>query len=192
MDEASVRMEIRYVAMHLERPPKIRLYLDIALENRRAEPRWVLLPDRLPGPGGAYVVRALEVYLLGIHRRAVVGHLIGAHGCQALLLPGNARIQLRDFPILFWGYEIPDAVTIEAVSAAALRIGGEPAAAWFGPVLDDGPAGYPISESGADVDASALAEQMEVRRSRRAAGDQDLSVALTDLEGMQVRIEVPA
>jgi hypothetical protein len=183
--------------MHLERPPKIRLFFHLLVENRRAAPWWILLPDRLPdvAPGAGHAVHALDVYLLGTPQRVVVGHLSGAHGCQALLLPAEASIRLRRFPILFWGYEIPDQVTIEAISAAQLTIGGEPAAEWFGFDPAGGPAGgpaeYPVSDAGADVDVSALAEQMEVYYTRRAAGDQDLPVALTEVERIQLCVEIP-
>ncbi len=181
----SVRIEARFAAMHLERPPKIRLFFHLLVENGRAAPRWILLPDRLPSavPGAGHAVHALDVYLLGAPQRVVVGHLSGARGCQALLLPAGATIRLRRFPILFWGYEIPDQVTIEAISAAQLTIGGEPAAEWFG--FD------PVSDAGADVDVSALAEQMEVQFSKRAAGDEDLPIALTEVERIQLCVEIP-
>ena len=138
-----------------------------------------------------HTAHALEVYLLGVERRVVVGHLIGAHGCQALGLPAGGSVRLRAFPILFWGDEIPDRVTIEAVSAAQLTIGDAPAAQWFGPAPAGSPPGYPLSAGGADVDASALAEQREVCASHRAAEGRDLPVALGGAERTQIRIEIP-
>jgi hypothetical protein len=191
--------------MHLERPPKIRLFFHLLVENGSAAPRWILLPDSLPhaARGVGREARTLEVYLLGAPRRVVVGHLSGAHGCQALLLPAGATVRLRRFPILFWGHEIPDQVTIEAISGAQLTIGGKPAADWFGfdPDPDRSakraadpakpPAQYPVSDAGADVDAGALAEQMEVQFVRHAAGGQDLPVTLTESERIRFCVEIP-
>ncbi|MBN1643174.1 MAG: hypothetical protein JXA09_18215 [Anaerolineae bacterium] len=193
MGTAAMQIEVRYAGMHLERPPKIRLFTDVALANGGAAARWVLLPDWLPQIAGAgHQAHALEVYLLGVGPRVVVGHMIGARGCQALLLPAGASIRLRQFPILFWGHEIPDQVTIEAISGAQLTIGGEPAAQWFGRGPDGSPPGYPSSEAGADVDARTLAEQREVCAAHRTANGQDLRVALTEVERVQIVIEIPA
>jgi len=177
MKAQALGVEIRFAAMHLERPPKIRLYFDVKIDNRWGTPRWCLLPDYLPlgGDEARYAVDGLDVYLLGRRERVVVG--------QALALPGGGRITLRQFPILFWGDEIPDAVTIEVSAAKEILIGGAPAATWFG--LD------PLSDAEADVDANVLAEQKEVYLTRHAAGGKAVPVSLRGVETMQLEVRIP-
>jgi hypothetical protein len=188
MGPAGVSVRVRFDDMHLERPPKIRLFFDLHLENGSGQPQWVLLPDRLPHTmGAARQVHALEVYLLGASGEVVVGHLIGARGCQALLLPAGAGLHLRRFPVLYWGYEIPAQVTLEAVSGTALRIGDERAADWFPPDLASGP----CSAAEADVDASSLADQMAVQFSRHTVEDQDLPLGLDARARVEIVVAIP-
>ncbi len=126
--------EIKFLGMHLRKPPLAELNFDIVLRNDHTGPRWFLLPSNL-GPGISALltkggVDTVEVFAPHGSGRVVVGHFLGTGGFHALLLPAHAQVRLRMFPISYWG-EVPDHLQVEVVTAKRLTIGGEPAAAWF-------------------------------------------------------------
>ena len=176
-------VEIKYVAMHLERPPKIRLFFDITLSNERAGPRWFLLPDRL-GPereAAAYAVDIIEGYELQGQGQAGVVHFGGSHGFQALLLPAGGRVELQRFPILFWG-KMPDSVLIEVISANQLTVGGKPAEAWLDIEL--------MSDAQAMASAEALANQSQVVAVKRMPDYKEVSVAIVEDSRVEFEIDI--
>jgi len=112
-------VHILFRDLYLERPPKVRLYMDVWLDNAPDQPRWFLLPDEVSGEreGPARRISSLQVYELRDNGRVWVGHFCGEGGFQALLLPPGAHVVLRGFPVLYWG-EIPDAVDLEVIPPA--------------------------------------------------------------------------
>jgi len=158
-------VHILFRDLYLERPPKVRLYMDVWLDNAPDQPRWFLLPDEVSGEreGPVRRISSLQVYELRDNGRAWVGHFYGEGGFQALLLPPGAHVVLRGFPVLYWG-EIPDAADLEVIAAETLTVGEKPAASWFGidPTCD-----RRTCDRRADVSAEPLATQKDVCIARR-------------------------
>src|SRR5436309_15143815 len=69
-------------------------------------------------------VDTLEVFAPRGQGRVIIGHFLGTGGFQALLLPPQAEVRLRLFPISYWG-DPPDRLRIEVVIARTFSIGGE-------------------------------------------------------------------
>lgn len=178
-------VQMKYVDMHLERPPNIRLFFDVMLVNEYSEPRWFLLPDWLeamPTPE-KFAIDIVEVYQLSGQGRVAVGHFSGSSGFQALLLPAGAQVKLRRFPILFRGQipvSIPTSVRMEVVIASQLTVGGKPAGGWFGM--------NPMSDVRAEVKADALKDQSEVLVANSTPDDKE--VPATMVEGVRVELQV--
>ena len=126
--------EIKFLGMHLRKPPLAELNFDVVLRNDQTGPRWFLLPSNL-GPGTSAPltkggVDTVEVFAPRGSGRVIVGHFLGTGGFYALLLPARAEVRLRMFPISYWG-DVPDHLQVEVVTAKRLTIGGELAADWF-------------------------------------------------------------
>jgi len=126
--------EIKFLGMHLRKPPLAELNFDVVLRNDHTEPRWFLLPSNL-GPGTSALltkggVDTVEVFAPRGSGRVIVGHFLGTGGFYVLLLPARAQVRLRMFPISYWG-DVPDHLQVVVVTAKRLTIGGEPAADWF-------------------------------------------------------------
>jgi hypothetical protein len=168
-------VQMVFQGLHLERPPKVRLFFDVRLVNDHAVPRWFLLPDEVGST--MREVDSLDVYRLGVDPRLIVGHWCGSDGFFALRLPAAARVALRGFPVSLWG-DVPDVVTIEVECAEGLAIAGAPAEAWFD--VD------PLCGAGADVDAAPLADQRGVIAARQMPAPQR---ALVDVvAGIRTRL----
>jgi hypothetical protein len=150
-------VEIKFRELRMRKPPLVELYFDVVLRNRRAEPRWFLLPGNL-GPGTSALltrggVDGVEVFGPRGTGRVIVGHFLGTGGFYALLLPARSAIHLQMFPISYWG-DLPDQLEVEVVTAKRLTIGGEPASAWFG--LN------PTSSARANITESVLSQNRMV------------------------------
>jgi hypothetical protein len=175
-------MKFRFVESYLERPPKVRLLFDVMLRNEQPAPFWFLLPDQLEclpqwaiGP-----VEGVEVYRLeGEAGQIIIGHFRGTGGFYALRLPGNAEVMLRRFPIPMWSPP-PESIVIETLTTSHLLIAGEPAENWF--EMD------PMSDTHADVQADALAEQKKIIAGKSAPGPDELPVTVLDDEHMEILI----
>lgn len=141
-------IEITFVSKRREHPPITRLMFDITLHNPFDSQRWFLLPSSLMQESGGIKkdgIYGLQVFELEGEGRVILGRFLGATGFQALLLPADAELKMRRFPIQFYGELPPEMISIDLVIARQLQINGEPAAAWFG--LD------PSSDGQADVSA---------------------------------------
>lgn len=175
-------VEIKYVDLHLERPPKIRLFFDITLSNERSEPRWFLLPDQLNvDETAAYAVDVIEGYELQGQGRVAATHFGGSQGFQALLLPAGGRVELQRFPILYWG-EMPDSVWVEVISVHQLTVGGKPVEAWLDLDL--------MSDAQATVLADALANQGQVVAVKRMPDYKEVSVAMVEDSRFEFEIDI--
>ena len=125
--------EVNFREMRFRKPPLVDLYFDVTLRNEKRA-RWFLLPSNL-GPGIPSMatkggVDGVEVFNPRGKGRVVVGHFLGTGGFYALLLPSNAVLRLRMFPISFWG-DPPDHVEIQVAIAGKLTLGGEDGSSWF-------------------------------------------------------------
>jgi len=174
--------EVKFRNMRAGKPPLQYLSFDVVLRNRERSARWFLLPSNLGsghGPiGEAGGVDALETYSPRGNGRVIIGRFLGTGGFSALLLPGNAEIRLRQFPISFWG-ELPDSLEIEVVIAKTLKIGDQTAESWFGP--------RPMSSVKADITEDAE----DVRRMHGSKRTPDNKEVRTVTEGVRrVKLQV--
>ena len=141
-------VEITFTSKRREHPPITRLLFNITLHNSFDESRWFLLPSSLSfessdiGEGGVY---GLQVFALDGDGRVILGRFLGEAGFQSLLLPANAQVNLRRFPIQFYGELPAQSVNIDLIVADQLQVGGKPAETWVG--MD------PTSDSRADDSA---------------------------------------
>ncbi|WP_437656642.1 hypothetical protein [Sorangium sp. So ce1182] len=165
----------------LEKPPHVRLFLDVRMHNEAPDPRWFLLPTRVrEHPSRAAGIIGASVLWLGPGRGASIGEFTGLPGFQAMLLPGGAEIQVRGLPITG---ELRDleagAITMDVVIASDLNIGGEPASAWFG--------GDPTCAAGTDVQWS----HDHVRNSRDNPGFKGVPVSIAEERRVMVPVKIP-
>lgn len=145
--EATFR-EIRF-----SKPPLKLLRFDVTLHNPAEKPRWLILPmtlpyegDTKPAPGGVEI--ELQVFLLSKQPRVLL--IYGVTGnFQAVLLPGQGWVTLRNLPIDAWWREVPAKTDLEVIVARSVTIGGAALGALIGTSAR--------SESGATVEAQSNA-----------------------------------
>jgi hypothetical protein len=140
-------LDVAYVGARRQRPPRAELRLDVTLSNEAEEARWAVLPSTL-GAAPVHRVWSLDAFRLGELRRVCVVQATADAGWYAVLLPGAARITLAGMPFAWWG-EVPDDVTLTAVTVGSLLVDGVPLGERLGIEA--------YSEPGAAVDASPLA-----------------------------------
>lgn len=133
--QARPAIQVKFRELRFRKPPLVELYFDLVLRNNRNEPRWFIVQSNLypdskstPAKGG---VDGVEVYKTRGKGRVIIGHFLGTGGFYALLLPARAEVNLKLFPISFWG-EMPEQIQVEVLTAEKLAIGGESAETWFG------------------------------------------------------------
>ena len=136
LDETSQpAAEITFQEMRYGKPPLLYLFFDVVLRNDQASPRWFLLPSNLGSGYGSIGekggVDTLQVFTPRGNGQVIIGRFLGTGGFHALLLPPDAEVRLRRFPISFWG-ELPANLQIEIVIANQLTVGDETAQSWFG------------------------------------------------------------
>lgn len=120
------------------RPPLLRLYVDVSIDNPGDAPRWVAIPKQTPFDGEGGVDR-LELRGQG---SALLGTFGGNAGVYALRVAPHAKVTISHLEIGWWRASATAAeVPPLAISVAdGLTIDGKPAAAWFGvePLAPDG------------------------------------------------------
>lgn len=171
-------IDMAYTSTIRLRPPMSRVLFDAILRNTHTEPEWFLLPYNLLRTPRSDV-DVVEVYELHGTGRVVVGHLGGLDGMYALLVPPGGRVRLRGLPLLALD-EPPERANLEVVVAGDLRIGGEPAAAWFG--MD------PMSDVDADVQAEALRDQAAVQTARYPEGGGEVPAEYDERERIPLEL----
>src|SRR5688572_7813558 len=87
-------VEAKLLEKNYGKPPLMVLKLELTLKNGDDEPRWFLVPRKLPA-GNEKGVNGVEVRAFEGKGRAVVGRFIGTAGFHALLLPPKAEVTLR-------------------------------------------------------------------------------------------------
>lgn len=108
------------------RPPFAELALDVVLRNPEPRPRWFLLPAAIGPPaqeiGSAGVTGAEIVSWSGID----VAKFSGNGAFAALRVPADGTVTLRAWPITLWDEPPVTEAEVEVVTAADIRIGGQP------------------------------------------------------------------
>ena len=122
-------VEAKLIEKNYGKPPLMVLKLELTLKNGDDEPRWFLVPRKLPA-GIEKGVNGVEVRAFEGKGRAVVGRFTGTAGFHALLLPAKAEVTLRGLTLDYWG-KLPDTIHFEVRVARDVLVGGEPARAWF-------------------------------------------------------------
>jgi hypothetical protein len=170
-------VEITLVNKRYQRPPLVRLLVNVVLRNRASEARWFILPSHLNLPPGKGV-DGVEVYHLKGRGKVVLGRFLGTDGFQALLLPANAEVTLRDLPMAYWGDLPKEAVVLEVAIAKQLIVGNEPMPIWFG--------GNPISDAQAEV---SMAQQDKLS-SRFTSDRREVPVSIVAAQRIKVKVSL--
>jgi hypothetical protein len=113
------------------RPPFADLVVDVVLRNPASAPRWLLLSGTAgpqARPIGSAGVHSSEL----VHPEGVpVIRFAGNAPFAAARLPGGGELSLHGWTLSLWNAPPAHEVEVEIVSAAGLRIGGEPADGWL-------------------------------------------------------------
>ncbi len=183
-DDSQPTAEIKFHAMRFGRRPLVYLSFDVILRNHEKSARWFLLPSNL-GSGHAAVgekggVDTLEVFSPRGNGHVVVGRFLGTGGFNALLLPADAVVRLRVFPISYWG-EPPAKLQVEIVIAKQLKIGGDTAENWFGE--------SPMSSVTADIPEDAE-NPMTMRTSKRTPDKKEVAPLIDEDRRLRLQISL--
>lgn len=148
-------VEMTFVAIQPQRPPKQLLLVDATLWNPAGEARWYLVANGASAvdPASDFDVDMAYVYELSGQGRIMVVSFGGNRGCFALCLPAGAHLELRNLPIELWG-ELPDDVIVAIAIGADLELGDQQIESWLDMALQ--------SDNKAVVDAQALSTRREV------------------------------
>jgi hypothetical protein len=139
-------VEFEYCGFQPQKPPLLKLRFNLTVRNPNNAPRWFLFPAALysgeekpPSPtapqGG---VDAVELFVAP-NREVTVARFLGtfrlrpadAGGFQAVVLPANAQVTIRSFPIQLWG-DPRAPLPVEVAVASGVSLAGIPAADWIG------------------------------------------------------------
>lgn len=135
-------LEIAFCGQRAQRPPLKRLFFDITLSNRSDHPRWFLLPRSLYAEASASPAKdfidVVEVRSAAPPQNVKIADFMGSvrlqpessGGFQGLLLPGGARVTVRNFQIRLWG-ETDKPLPVRLVIADEVTIAGSPATQWI-------------------------------------------------------------
>lgn len=166
------------------RPPKVELRFDVTIRNEEPDACWAILPTRLPagdGSGEPGSVRSISVYDLAGKGRVAAARFSGDPGFIALIVPGSSEIRLNRLPVAYWG-EVPDEVELELATAEKLLADGRAAEELFG--VD------PLSDAGAEVDASPLADDAGVVHVSRPSDGRAFTVEWVGATAVRERVEL--
>jgi hypothetical protein len=172
-------MEITLVNMRYRRPPLVELFLDVLLHNRFAEARWFILPRNIGGSqrGG---IDGVKVYQIKGQGRIVIAEFYGTGGFQAILLPPDATVKLKNLSINYWEKVIPGKkIQIDGIVAKQVIIGGEPIRNWFEQ--------NPISDLHANVD---MIKKEQITR-RTTKDNREVPVEIIEGQHIKSQIQVP-
>jgi hypothetical protein len=176
-------VELTFVGIRPQRPPKQLLFFDARLLNPAEETRWYLVSDdvTVADQSSSLDVDVAYVYELSGQGRVMVVTFAGNCGFLALCLPAGAHIELRNLPLRLWG-NLPDDVTVNVTIAVDLEIGGQQIESWLDMSLQ--------SDSAAVVDAQALSTRREVIRYKNIDSQDRKPVALGPVESILVTLPI--
>ena len=109
------------------RPPLTRLLVDVQLANDAAEPRWVLVPSKLPAPTSGGIDKLEQLTASGL----AIGRFLGGGGLYALRLAPGARVTLRKLEVGWWRTEGQPVPAFDMRFAPVVMLGDQPMASWF-------------------------------------------------------------
>jgi hypothetical protein len=170
--------------MHGLKPPLKVHFFEIVLRNPASAPRWLVLPTTFPSadepmPASGRFEVELQPFLLSEHPRVVIFRGVSGD-FWALRLPAKGLVQLRRLGIESWWSEVPASVSLEALVARDVTLGGTSLGVLAG--ID------PTSESGAEVKAAWDASHPDVLRMWHAPEDKGARIVI-DVES-RARVEV--
>lgn len=172
-------VEMTLAGKHYGRPPLVKLSLDVTLRNHGAQPRWFILPNAvaIPPPPVKTGVDGVQVYALSGRGRVVVARFSGTGGFQALLLPADAEVRMRQVPVSFWGHLPERSLPVEVITARRIQVNAEPVEDWVGPDF--------LSDAKADVSE----EGRKRIHSRDAPGSQEVPVSVEQDQRIAVQVK---
>jgi len=172
-------VEMTIVGKHYARPPLIKISLDVTLRNRSEQPRWFILPRAVAVPALPVKtgVDGVQVYALSGRGRVVVARFRGTGGFQALLLPADAEVRMRQVPVSFWGHLPERSLPVEVITARRIQVNAEPVEDWVGPDF--------LSDAKADVSE----EGRKRIHSRDAPGSQEVPVSVEQDQRIAVQVK---
>ena len=173
-------VELTFVEIRPQRPPKLLLFFDAHLWNPAADARWYLVADDVSAVGD-FDVDVAYVYELSGQGCIKIVSFSGNRGFFALQLPAGSHLELANLPLKLWG-ELPDEVTVVVTAGLELKIADQDIESWLEMDLR--------SDDKASADAQALSSRREVVKSKRLAGPYQKHVALDTAEIIQVTVPV--
>lgn len=131
------RLALTLVECRPQRPPLVRLSFDVDLHNPGGRAVWFVLPTFVkPGASEPREVYAAQAFACREEGRVVVTVFLGSGGCQAVLVPPRGQVLLRGLPVDLHDSKGSDQVTLTGLTAAELRVEGQPVAEWIGARLE--------------------------------------------------------
>lgn len=121
------KMEIsaRITGTRPGRPPMLRFEVEVKLHNTSKDPRWFVLPAKLPlnKSGGVDTLEPRD------HGGVMLARFLGTGGFYAVKLKGGARLTISKLELTSWGDDDPHEFPVQV--AADITIGGKSIATWF-------------------------------------------------------------
>ena len=169
---------VTLVGMKPGRPPIDRMLVDVQVRNDDTNPRWVLLPTRLPAtPGG---IDKLEQLTAQAGAASVaVGRFLGSGGRYAVRLGPGARVTLRKLEVAWWREGAAKEVAFDVQLAGDVTLGGEAMTSWFDR--------DPTVHGAIDIDMEAARHTA----SHRAPGDEEVTVSVTGATDASIKLSPP-
>lgn len=176
--------EIAFTDLRFAKRPLVYLFFDVTLRNKRDKACWFLLSSKI-GPGQSLIgarggVDAVETTEATGEGAVVIGHFLGTGGFRALLLPPNAEVHLRHFPVSFWG-ELPENVQIEVVIASQLSVEGKTADNW----IAKGSTGQHT-----EVDLS-LSTRVKITGTKHTTANKEFEPKIDEIERLKIQVPIP-
>src|SRR5256885_403870 len=119
------RVAIEWQSFRPERPPLVRVFLKVTMQNDSAAARWFLIPQKWPPdnwPEPAYY--GLEIVeLTGVNGRAMLTKFEGYPAYHAFLLAPGVTLAVQDVPLEYWHSALPADFELRTTTAARIRAG---------------------------------------------------------------------
>jgi len=154
------------------RPPLIRLLVEATISNPGTDPRWALVPTKLPvGAGGVDKLEQLSAGGL------TVGRFLGRGGFYAVKLAPGAKVTLKNLELAWWSTSVSDSPpAFEVRSGTGVTLGTSSIDTWF--------EADPAATGTAVVDM----DQAKHTRSQRSPDDKEVDVAIAGVTTTSVQV----
>ena len=154
----------------------MRLLVDVQLANDAKEPRWVLLPSKLPAPTSGGIDKLEQ---LTAPPGVAVGRFLGAAGLYAVRLAPGARVTLRKLEVAWWRGDAAQPPAFDVQLASEVKLGDQAMASWFDK--------DPTISGAAEVDMEAAKHTA----SHRSADDAEVPVTAPGATTTSVQLSAP-